>query len=100
MTPAANKACLFISLPCRLIQPRGNPRDRGSPCQARRDLGGSRPLQTERVERLRARRDDHALGLQVRVERLQPELTPEAGLLVAAERNSRKGRVWHVDPDR
>ena len=41
-----------------------------------------------------------ALRLQVEVERLECELTAEAGLLVAAERNPRKGGVRHVDPDR
>src|SRR6266545_5984095 len=57
-------------------------------------------LELEGVERLRARRDDHALGLEVDLERLQPELAAEAGLLVAAEGNPREGCVGHVDADR
>src|SRR5205085_9933999 len=57
-------------------------------------------LQTEGVERLRARRDEDALRLEIELERLEPELAAEAGLLVAAERDPRKGGVRHVDPDR
>ena len=38
-------------------------------------------LESERVERLRARRDDHALRLQVVVERLEPELPTEPDCL-------------------
>src|SRR5207244_1840274 len=60
---------------------------------------GVRGRQAEGVERLRRRRDEHALRLQVEVERLKPELAPEARLLVAAERNPGKRRVRHVDPD-
>src|SRR5207248_5327279 len=54
----------------------------------------------EWVERLRARRDDHALGLEIGIEGLEPELAAEAGLLVAAERDPGKRHVRHVDPDR
>ena len=57
-------------------------------------------LQPERVERPGARRDEDALRLEVQLERLEPELPAEAGLLVAAERDSRERRVRHVDPDR
>ena len=57
-------------------------------------------LQPEGVDRPRARRDDDALRLEVEVERLERELAPEAGLLVAAERDPGKRRVRHVDPDR
>ena len=42
----------------------------------------------------------HALRLEVELERLEPELAAEAGLLVAAERDAREGGVRHVDPDR
>src|SRR6266540_4695386 len=59
----------------------------------------SLPLEPERVERLRARGDEDALRLQVELERLEPELAAEAGLLVPAERDSREGGVRHVDPD-
>ena len=41
----------------------------------------------------------HALRLEVELDRLEPELATEAGLLVAAERNARERRVRHVDPD-
>src|SRR5207248_5135039 len=53
-------------------------------------------LQPERIERLRARRDEDALRLEVELERLEAELAAEAGLLVAAERDPREGRVRHV----
>src|SRR6266545_1257313 len=59
----------------------------------------SLPLEPERVERLRARGDEDALRLQVELERLEPELAAEAGLLVPAKRDSREGGVRHVDPD-
>src|SRR5205814_3917434 len=65
-----------------------------------RASGTARELQPEGVERLRARRGDHALRLEVQLEGLEPELAAEAGLLVAAERDPREGRVRHVDPDR
>src|SRR3954447_5503324 len=57
-------------------------------------------LQPERVERLRARRDEHALRLQVEIERLEAQLAAEARLLVAAERDAREGRVGSVDRHR
>src|SRR5439155_22608967 len=57
-------------------------------------------LQPERVDRLRAGVDDHALRLEVEIERLEPQLAAEAGLLVAAERDPGEGRVRHVDADR
>src|SRR6266511_5517897 len=57
-------------------------------------------LQAERVEGLGARGDDHALRLEVELERVEPELTAETGLLVAAERNAGEGGVRHVDADR
>src|SRR2546423_1740791 len=66
-----------------------------SPRRRARTVG----LQAERVERSCARRDEDALRLQVEVERLEPELAAEAGLLVAAERDPRERRVRHVDPD-
>src|SRR5207253_5032350 len=53
----------------------------------------------ERVERLRARREENALRLEVELERVDRELPPEARLLVAAERDPREGRVGGVDPD-
>ena len=43
--------------------------------------------------------DEHALRLEVHVERLEAELAAEAGLLVAAERDPREGGVGRVDAD-
>src|SRR6266699_2648493 len=63
------------------------------------DSGTNLSLEPERVDRLRARRDEHALRLEIELERLQAELATEAGLLVAPERDARKGRIRHVDPD-
>src|SRR5436189_3127332 len=57
-------------------------------------------LKAERVERFRAGGDENALRLQVEVERLEPELAAEAGLLVAAERDAGERRVRRVDADR
>src|SRR5581483_8512529 len=56
-------------------------------------------LQAERIERLRARRDENALRLEVELKRVDRQLAPEARLLVAAERNARKRREGHVDAD-
>src|SRR5436189_4396796 len=63
-----------------------------------RRTGTARTSEAERVGRPRARVDDHALRLQVQLERVDTELAPESGLLVAAERNPREGRIGHVDP--
>src|SRR5207253_7683709 len=54
-----------------------------------RRTGTTRALEPERVRRPRARVHDHALRLQVELQRVETELAPEAGLLVAAERNTR-----------
>src|SRR5947208_5277993 len=59
-----------------------------------------RASEPERVRRPRARVRDDRLGLEVEIERLEGQLPPEAGLLVTAERDARKGGVRHVDPDR
>src|SRR5215213_10766161 len=59
-----------------------------------------RVLELEGVDRLRAGVDDDALGLEVELERLEPELASEPRLLVAAERDARERRVRHVDADR
>src|SRR5438067_899204 len=56
-------------------------------------------LQAERVRGTRTGVADHRLRLEVQLERLDPELAPEARLLVTAERNAREGRVRHIDPD-
>src|SRR5205823_11683421 len=58
-----------------------------------------RGLEAERIEGLRARGNEDALRLQVELERLETELAAEAGLLVAAERDTGKRRVGDVDPD-
>src|SRR5215218_11014788 len=65
-----------------------------------RGAAWSRYLKPERIERARAGGDEHALRLQVEIERLDRELPAEAGLLVAAERDARKRGVRHVDSDR
>ena len=57
-------------------------------------------LEPERVVRACAGRHDDALGLEVEVERLDAELASEAGLLVAAERDTWEGGVGHVDSNR
>src|SRR4029453_3049811 len=54
----------------------------------------------EGIRWTRAGPDHDALRLQVQIERLQPELAAEAGLLVATEGNAGKSRVRHVDPHR
>src|SRR5262249_37703912 len=61
---------------------------------------GSAELQRERIERLRARRDQPALRPGVDLERLEARLATEPRLLVAAERDAGEGCVRHVDPDR
>src|SRR5204862_7976778 len=72
------------------------PRTRGCLCLTCRER---LRLQPERIERLRARRQEHRLRLQVELERVDRELAAEAGLLVAAERDPREGRERHVDAD-
>src|SRR5690349_13441211 len=56
-------------------------------------------LEPERIEGLRRGRDENGLRLEVELERVEPELAAEPRLLVAAERDPRKGGVRHVDPD-
>ena len=86
----------------RSSRPRGQPSG-SAPASVR---GGGvayevlRRSEPERVDRARAGRDDHALRLEVEVERLERELASEAGLLVAAERDARERGVRHVDADR
>src|SRR5215203_3736826 len=58
-----------------------------------------RSSEAERVVRARAGRQEHALRLEIQLERLDPELAAEARLLVAAERDTREGGVGHVDAD-
>src|SRR5205807_1554567 len=81
----------------QLLQPVERPHSRHFPRL------GVRPQQLasepERIERLRARRDEDALRLQIELERLEAQLATEARLLVAAERNAGERRVRHVDPD-
>src|SRR5581483_3860396 len=59
----------------------------------------TRRLEAEWVEGLGARGEEHALRLEVEVERVDRELATEARLLVAAERDAREGGERHVDPD-
>src|SRR3954453_4824698 len=68
-------------------------------CRARAAAERPSLLQPEGIERAGARGDEHALRLEVRVERLEAQLAAEAGLLVAAERDAREGRVRRVDGD-
>src|SRR5438034_1427804 len=44
--------------------------------------------------------ETYTLSLHDALPIFEPELTAEAGLLVAAERDPRERRVRHVDPDR
>src|SRR5215210_7449259 len=56
-------------------------------------------LQPERIGRPGADPAEHALRLEVGVERLDAEFAAEAGLLVAAEGDAREAAVGHVDAD-